>query len=61
MNSTPYKKAANLIDIFDGVTQTVFFDSSESKYVTYERGASVDEFIIGELKKLLGDENVVYK
>ena len=61
MNSTPYKKAANLIDIFEGVTQTVFFDSSESKYVTYERGASVDEFIIGELKKLLGDENVVYK
>ena len=56
-----YKKAANLIDIFDGPVQTVFYDSSNAKYKTYATGAFADEFLLVQLKNILGDENVVLK
>ncbi|MBQ8208241.1 MAG: DNA polymerase III subunit alpha [Clostridia bacterium] len=56
-----YKKAENLIDIFEGSAQVIFYDSSSSKYVTYRTGAFADDFLLGELKKLLGENNVVYK
>ncbi len=56
-----YLKAANLIDIFDGNTPVVFYDSSSSKYVTYSCGANVDDFLLRELKLLIGNDNVVYK
>ena len=61
LEGLPYRKAANLVDIFDGFTQTVFYDGSKNEYVTYEHGAAVSDFVINEMKKLLGDENVVYK
>ena len=56
-----YKKAANLIDIFEGTVQTVFYDSSNSKYQTYPIGAFLDDFLLSQLKKILGEENVVLK
>ncbi len=56
-----YKKAVNIVEIFDGETQTVFYDSSQSKYVTHPTGALCDDFVLGELIKLLGEENVVLK
>ena len=61
LEGLPYRKAANLVDIFDGFTQTVFYDVSKKEYVTYKHGVSVSDFVINEMKKLLGDENVVYK
>ncbi len=56
-----YKKAANLIDIFEGDVQTVFYDSSNAKYQTYPTGAFADDFLLSQLKKILGEENVVFK
>jgi len=56
-----YLKAVNLIDIFDGGCPVVFYDSSASKYSAYSVGAEVSDLLLGELKKLLGEENVVYK
>ena len=56
-----YLKAANLIDIFEGNTAVVFYDTSKSKYFSYNAGLNVDEFLLSELKKLLGEENVVFK
>lgn len=56
-----YLRALNLIEIFDGTGAVVFYDSSSSKYLPHQGGALVSELLISELKKILGDENVVYK
>lgn len=56
-----YKKACNLVDIFTGEGQIIFYDESTAKYLAYSGGALVDDFLIEELVKILGKENVVYK
>ena len=54
-----FAKAKNLLEIFDGETPVIFYDTSKSSYVPYGTGASVDEFLLTELCALLGKENVV--
>lgn len=54
------KKAKNLVEIFEGETVVVFFDSSEKKYVNLNSRAEVSDFLIKELVELLGEKNVVY-
>lgn len=54
-----YQKATNLLDIFDGEIPVILYDASRSSYVPYRHGASVDEFLLSELRSLLGEENVV--
>ena len=56
-----YKKAKNIVDIFFGGTQVIFYDSSQSKYLNYSIGLEASEYIINELKSILGDDNVVAK
>ena len=56
-----YRKAKNLVDIFEGSVPVVFYDASEKKYVPYSLGLSVSPFVLGELRALLGEENVVLK
>lgn len=56
-----YKKAKNLVDIFDGSVPVIFYDSSESKYHPYSSGMSLSPFLLKELGDLLGRENVVLK
>jgi len=56
---TQYAKAKNLLEIFDGETPVIFYDTSKASYVPYGAGASVDAFLLSELCALLGKENVV--
>ncbi len=59
-DSDSYKKAKNLVDIFDGDTQIVFFDMSTAKYMAYERGGDAS-VLQKRLSDILGEENVVLK
>ena len=56
-----YKKAKNIVDIFFGQTQVIFYDSSCSRYMNYSVGIEASEYIVKELKTILGEENVVVK
>ncbi len=55
-------KAINLIEIFDGTTPVIFFETESGKY-TSRKDLVLDAtpFVINELKKILGEENVVVK
>lgn len=61
LNSREYLKARNIVNIFEGTTKVMFFDSSATKYITYERGIALSEYIYNELISLIGKENVVLK
>lgn len=56
-----YQKAKNLVDIFFGSTRVIFYDSSNAAYSDYPVGIDASEYIVNELKKLLGNDNVVAK
>ena len=59
--STEFMKAVNLIDIFEGYTQVVFYRMDEKAYFTYSSGINLSEFVMNELKAILGEDNVIYK
>jgi DNA polymerase-3 subunit alpha len=59
--SREFLKAVNLIDIFDGFTQVVFYRMDEKSYFTYSSGITVSPFVLAELKAILGEENVILK
>ena len=62
METKEAKKAINLVEIFDGDTPVIFYDSERKEYLTEpKRRLDATPFVIGELKKLLGDGNVVVK
>ena len=61
MVSREFKKCANLVEIFEGVIQVVFYDTSKSQYCTYDKGVSLSDFIMKEFREILGEENVVFK
>ena len=56
-----YKKAKNIVDIFSGAIQVIFYDASRAKYVSYSSGIDISQYVINELRSILGDENVVAK
>lgn len=56
-----YQKALNVVDIFDGNTKVIFFDASCSKYIAYSNGVDASQFVVNELKRILGKDNVVLK
>lgn len=59
-SGAPFKKAINLIDLFEGGTQVVFYDCEKKTYSAYGKRFLVSAFTLSELKSLLGEENVVY-
>ena len=61
LDSREYKKAKNLVDIFDGGTPVIFYDTANAKYIPYSHGIAYSEYIYSELCELLGRENVVAK
>ena len=61
ISSREYLKAKNLVDIFEGGTPVVFYDTSSAKYIPYSHGIAYSEYVYGELCDLLGRENVVAK
>lgn len=56
-----FMKAVNLIDIFEGNTQVIFYRMDEKSYFSYSRPIAASEFVIHELCELLGEENVILK
>ena len=61
MSGELYNKARNLVDIFDGNIQVIFFDRTTSEYKSYDVGVALSDFVLKELKNILGDDNVVLR
>ena len=62
LNSREYKKALNMIGIFDGPIPVIVYDESEKKYYPVkETGASFSQTLIDELISIAGKENIVLK
>ena len=53
-------KAKNLLAIFEGNVDVMLYDCQTKKYTRLPYRAEVSNFIIAELKALLGEENVVF-
>lgn len=57
-----YRKALNLISIFDGQTPVVLYDSRKGSYVRLKgRGVAYSERVQSFFDEILGSENAVYK
>ena len=61
MECREYKKALNMVDIFEGTVKVIFYDLSTKKYIAYSRGLDATPKVISEFKTILGDNNVVLK
>ncbi|MBR7161933.1 MAG: DNA polymerase III subunit alpha, partial [Clostridia bacterium] len=53
-------KVKNLIALFDGGTQVVFYDTKKATYSSYSQRFALTPFTLGEIRALLGEENVIY-
>ncbi len=60
-NCELFKKARNIVEIFEGNIRVIFYDSSKSKAVNFPQGIDATSYVISELINLLGHENVVAK
>ena len=62
MSGEAFKKAKNMVDIFnEGTIRVIFYDQSTAKYSEYSERMFFSKVAISELKKILGDDNVVVK
>ena len=61
MECEKYLKVLNLVDIFEGVTKVIFYNSATQKYISYSNGLTLSSFVLNELYSILGKENVVIK
>ena len=39
----------------------ILYDGSENKYVPYPSGVAMSDYVRGELERMLGKENVVFR
>ena len=50
------------MDIFnEGSARVIFYDMSTKKYSEYSERIYLTNYVISELKKIIGDDNVVAK
>ena len=62
MTGEVFKKAKNMVDIFnEGTIKVIFYDNSTSKYSEYSERMFYSEYVIKELKGIIGEDNVVIK
>ncbi|MBQ9778638.1 MAG: DNA polymerase III subunit alpha [Clostridia bacterium] len=61
LKGEPYKRAKNLLEIFEGSLPVSIFDAASKSYHKLELGFDCTPYTLGELKKLLGEDNVVLK
>ncbi len=62
MSGEVFLKVKNMVDIFnEGTVKVIFYDSSTAKYSEYSERMFYSEYAISELKKIIGDDNVVIK
>ena len=60
-DSLLWKKAYNLLEIFDGATPVIFYDMATASYQKAPHGVMLSEFVYEQFVSLLGAENVVLK
>lgn len=56
-----YRKAMNLVELFEGETPVVFYDAASASYFPHLSGIQLTDFVYRELIALLGEKNVVPK
>ncbi|MBR2722570.1 MAG: DNA polymerase III subunit alpha [Clostridia bacterium] len=56
-----YRKAENLLRLFDGEFPVFFFDASNREYDKTPVGVALSPYVLEELISLLGEENVILK
>ena len=56
-----YKKALNLVEMFEGTTPVFFYDASSATYFPSKTGIQLTDFVYRELVLVLGEKNVVAK
>ncbi len=56
-----HAKARNLADIFEGDFPVYFFYADEKRYEITPVGVAMSDYVLGEFKALLGEENVILK
>jgi len=61
MRGEVYHKALNLVELFDGTFPTYFFFADEKRYEVTPHGVAVSDYVLRDLRVLLGDENVILK
>jgi len=62
MKNEKFLKAKNFVDIFnEGQVKVIFYDISTKKYQEYSEKLNYSEYAVNSLKRILGEENVVFK
>lgn len=62
MTGEKYLKAMNLVSIFEGAAvSVVFYDNSQSKYISTNITIDASPYVVRELKNLLGNDNVAMR
>lgn len=62
MQCDKFKHVKNLVDIFsDGVLRVIFYDCSTGKYSEYSQKLVYSEYVISEIRKIIGDDSCVLK
>lgn len=56
-----FVKAKNLVEIFEGATEVVFYDNSTKQYRASGLSFDATDYTLKQLKLVLGNENVVLK
>ncbi len=58
MESVKYRKAKNIVEIFEGNVRVIFFDTSNKRYLNFNGGIDASPFVLQELSDILGVDNV---
>lgn len=59
--STAFCKALNLTELFDGSFPAYFFFADDKRYETTPHGIALSDYVLTQLRELLGGENVILK
>ncbi len=60
-NCKEYHKAKNLVDIFEGNINVIFYNQQTCAYSEYSGRISLSNYVLSELISILGEKNVVAK
>ena len=61
LESEEFEKSKNLVEIFEGAISVIFYDTKTKQYHPSGLGFDATDYTVNELKRVLGEENVVLK
>lgn len=61
LSSEGFVRAKNIVEIFEGDVEVIFYDSSDKKYKPSGLRFDATDYTISQLRQILGAENVVIK